>query len=277
MNPSGFTLGVKYGLLCCLVGVNLAHGQPTDALYRLQDARLIESLDGDLRGALLIYEDLLGQVEVGDENWDLCQFSIARVRLGLGELEEARLALGMLSENSVLNQEARNLYMMLEMLERSIQDIPYMDPIQSGRSRWIRGSMRGDLGDLHYDAETDGILSWDLQVVQSQTDFILLPLAAQNLPLQGFDFSARSREFTSSIIVILEDHDGGQWRTEILDLPANVWTFVSVDLTNLIRIQGESTMPDPHRLEALIIEDLTGQVSSRQGSNRIDIQSTRIY
>ena len=75
----------------------------------------------------------------------------------------------------------------------------------------------------------------------------------------------------------MEDHDGGKWRTEILELPTGEWSEISVDLKKMVRLRGQQRIPDPGRVKALILQDMTGQVSAEQGVNRIEIKSTLIY
>jgi hypothetical protein len=125
--------------------------------------------------------------------------------------------------------------------------------------------------------EPESCLAWDLQVVQSQTDFIVLSLGPLSTMPHRLEITARSREFLSGIIVVMEDHDGGQWRSEILDLPPGDWSELQIEISELVRLSGDREVPDAARLRAIIIQDMTGQVSALQGSNRIEIRDTLIY
>ena len=100
----------------------------------------------------------------------------------------------------------------IEMYQRQVSGLPYVDPIGLGQSNWIRGWTRGSLEDLHLVDETEPFLAWELQVVRSQTDFIVLGLAALERRPERMEITARSTEFNSRIIVVLEDHDGGRWK-----------------------------------------------------------------
>jgi hypothetical protein len=251
-------------------------GEP-EVWAALHDARLLESLDGDPEGALTIYELLLEDMESGSELWEQCIFSIGRARMSQGDWDGARAALSQITDRSEVKQDVRAMRVRIEMQQRLVASLPYVDPIGLGQSNWIRGWTRGSLDDLHLVDAPEPFLAWELQVVQSQTDFIVLGLGALERRPEGMEITARSREFSSRIIVVLEDHDGGQWRSEILEIPTGEWTTTQIDLMGLIRLGGERRLPDPRRLRALIIQDMTGQISGQQGSNRIEIKSTLLY
>jgi hypothetical protein len=273
MGPRSLLRGASLALL--FLGSAQA-GEP-EIWAALHDARLLESLDGDPEGAIAIYELLLEDLESGTELWEQCILSMGRARMNMGDLDGARSALLLLTDRSSVKQDARAMLVRIEMQQRKVGSLPYVDPIGIGQSKWIRGWTRGALDDLHFTDEPEPCLAWELQVVHSQTDFIVLSLGVLEQRPERMEITVRSREFTSRIIVVLEDHDGGQWRSEILDIPTGDWTTIDVDLNALIRLSGENRMPDPRRLRSLIVQDMTGQVSAQQGSNRIEIKSTLLY
>jgi hypothetical protein len=268
-------------LLLSIIALSWLASQPSMASDResweaLQDARLLESMDGDPEGALAVYESLLVDLEPGSELWQHCTFSMGRVHMSAGRMTEARMLFSELLGEPLFAQQAREMIVVIRMLERPIEELPYVDRMAFGESRWIRGPMHGTPDDLHFVDEPEFCLAWDLTVVANATDFIVLPLDTPGVRPKTLEFVARSRNFTSRVIVVME-HDGGKWRTEILELPTGEWSEISVDLKEMVRLRGQQRIPDPGRVKALILQDMTGQVSAEQGANRIEIKSTLIY
>lgn len=256
-----------------------ASAAPPDRLEtraRLADALYLESGMGDLRGALVIYQDISRMQGVAG---DLTAEALLRQGLAhaaLGEPQEAETAWLRLMELHPSSSRAGDARLHLDRLERERSRITSL-PAVLGFDRDLGGllharslSDRGQLEQLltELDGELEGVAAWRTWVAAGQEDVVSVGFAT-GLTLQGdIELEIRTGSFPAHLVIELVDEDERSFASlPIVVTPEQGPLRIELSAGTL-RDRGETWTPGAAaaRLE---IHDVTGRRSTDRGENLI--------
>lgn len=250
----------------------------------LHDARLMASLKGNPEGALAIYESYIDDLPTDSNLWVQFQYSIGQAKISMGDLSGAREALYLIESHPTVARDVQRLFSEMIRLENQLPVIPYVDEIAIGKTRWILGGAVQAGDELMLMDSNESVLVWTRDTSAVDDGFIYLELPLLEKPLETLQITARSKQVSSRLVVVLEDDGGNQWLTGDFEVPLGDFVDIAIDLRQSKPWQkGVQTEVDYSRIRSLMIQDVTRRVetlrsvSDESPLKQIEISATRLY
>jgi hypothetical protein len=249
-------------------------GDPERSWRLVQEALLLEVLDGDLRAARARYEALVkSELPAGDPSLALAEYRLGEVCWLLEDDDAAREALDACIRAGVQKSRCLDLRSRIDLEADAVHEVPsswtFADPHHGflhPRAYWDRGSIR-----LVSDAERSELV-WSTQVDGSQEDVLVVGFRAPTPAPRSFQIRLVSTQLDATLAFELEDLDGNRYTTPGRDpifargAPADL----TVRLADLVGVDAGTPLLNPSRLHRLYVWDRTGR-TAQTGPNELHI------
>lgn len=255
-----------------------AAGDPQRSWRLVQEALLLEVLDGDLRAARARYEALVkSELPAGDPSLALAEYRLGEVCWLLENDAAAREALDACIRAGVQKSRCLDLRSRIDLEADAVHDVPsswtfsdahhgFLHP----RAYWDRGSIRLETGG-EGDAERSELV-WSTQVDGSQEDVLVVGFRAPTPAPRSFQIRLVSTQLDATLAFELEDLDGNRYTTPGRDpvFTRGAQGDLTVRLADLVGINPGTPLLNPARLHRLYVWDRTGR-TAQTGPNELHI------
>lgn len=248
---------------------------PSLSWEHIYDARLVEAADGTPEVAARFYEEILSDLGAEDPLRPSVAYSLGRARLAAGNTDGAIAALRLAIEGKDVRPQAGALLALIEQERRQVTTLPYSNGFANDVGAFVRGWQGFDDGELAI-GPVDGnpAMAWPTVVRAGGSDEITIGLAP-GVDLRDVHLRLRAAEFPAVVRLGCTDGAGGRFGAGTVVVPTDAWVDVRVPVTTFRSLRsavGEA----PRRVRTLIVEDLTGSVSSDRGANVVWIDDVEL-
>lgn len=289
MLKGGRAIVLTLGGLCAALAWSLAPSHAAEDAaasdsqrsWRLvQEALLLEVLDGDLRAARARYEALVkSELPAGDPSLALAQFRLGEVCWLLEDDAAAREALDACIRAGVQKSRCLDLRSRIDLEADAVHEVPsswtfadahhgFLHP----RAYWDRGSIRLETSQPETGEAERSELVWSTQVDGSQEDVLVVGFRAPTPAPRSFQIRLVSTQLDATLAFELEDLDGNRYTTPGRDpvFARGTQGDLTVRLADLVGVNPGTPLLNPSRLHRLYVWDRSGR-TAQTGPNELRI------
>lgn len=270
-------------LLCGLVA--RADGPVDDwefmAWESLHDSRLGASLGGGEATARVDFARTLGMLpDVASPLKSEVHYWLALALLQAGDVDAAARELNVVRMGEGFGERERALSTFIEVQRRQVTRLPYRQDFDgaSTPAPFVRGWQRGSPDDLGLLDLPDGnrVVVWSTEVQRGRDDNIFIPFRDRGPSV--LRFALRAERFPAWVRCMMEDDEGQQWNTKVLQVPTDTWSGVQLTLDDFALVGDPrfGRRPDPRRVRSFLLVDVTGFRSEELELNRIFVDDIEV-
>lgn len=231
------------------------------------------SLPGqEFTSVLTVVRDELSPIKADTHYW------LALALLRAGEAQAAADALAEVGPREVMSDRDRALLSEIHISTRKIDRLPLHEDFEGAASPapWVRSPARGDTRDLYLtDLNGDRVMVWTTVVQQNSDDSIMLVFTDRGP--SSIHLRLRADRFPANMRCELEDLDGTQWTARVPTVPATDWVDLDLGLSDFALVGDPfGPRPDPRRVRALRLTDVTGFRGEQSGANDIFVDDLEL-
>lgn len=274
---------VRAGLLAALLAglVLPAAGALTPEEWAsLQTARLSSSLDRDPGAAIAVYEALLEHQDATEPGRGEVLYWLARALAEDGRDEEAVRVMEQAARVSDAREQARSWQGLFEISRNPVRALPYAEGFEKNLGHVVRGWPRGMAGDLGIDRENPRkpFLRWRTTVQDGEEDWLALGLAEGASQLGRVRVRARSTAFESWLQITLLGDDGRAWSTPAIQVPADAWRDINVDLDDFFPADPAAAVSAgrPGRIQRVLVREVTAFYARSRGQHAVHLDELEL-
>jgi hypothetical protein len=242
--------------------ITTAHADDDMQNWRsLHDALLVESVDGDLRGAVRAYERLVRTLPAHDRTYAEAVFWLARARYELGDADQARAALLDGIRTGSCRVRCFELLGRIEKEAYSVRELPTRWTFDSPDHGFIHPWSYDDLGTIRIEeiGSHGPVLVWATSVNVRRADRLVVSfrdLKGPGVSRIRFSFGATNLEPVIRLIAV--DIHGRQFVADKgMRVPAGSTREVDVAVTDFVSVDGEKRALVPTELAELLLADVS--------------------
>lgn len=258
-----------------------AHAQAIDAWGALQDAKLAEAVDGDLRSAMATYEQLMKRLHIDHPVRGDALYAYARAAWVLGDNARARQVLLQGIRTRTCDVPCRDLLERIDFETYAVASLPVRWNFQDSEHGLFHPWRLDEYGALRVsEAQEDGnrVLIWSSASNVQRQDRLMIGLAIADAQPTTFKLKIRSKLPNAWIQLAAFDQNGVEYRSggTGLQLPTNREMNVQFDLERLAPRDGVLPVETTPlvRLELLETSALEG---GTDGPNELYLDDIEIF
>lgn len=263
--------------LCWVLAVMPAQAGSPEEWSSTYDARLSQALGADPSEAIAVFEALLAQMPATHGQRGEVLYWLGRVRWSAGDLAGAKRSLESARGYRASRAGARSLLGRMELNERAVLALPFMQDFRFSTAPWVRGWERGQDADLSVvDGEGGRFVRWDTEVVPGVEDFIVLQMDTDGARVSTVSMDLRTETLPAKVRLVLEDRAGQRWMSPLNTVGSGQWVTVQVALNEFSDEGGSSRTPSGTSLASLTLLDQTAVYTAQEGINAIFVDNLLI-
>lgn len=258
-----------------MIFVGLAAAADAEAWAAWLDARLVEAADGAPEVAVRFYEEILGELGPDDPLRPAVACSLGRARLVTGNVDGAVAALKLAVGDPAVGPAAGVLLTLIEQERRQLQALPVVIDFRTDSGPFVRGWQGRTEGELGVaPVEGNPALAWPTLVSGGDTDELIVGIGPE-ARAREVRFRVRADSFPAVLRLAASDGAGGRWYGPTLTVPTDRWVEVQADIRDFRPARGAAGGA-PGAVRSVLIEELTGVVSSDRGASTLWIDDVEL-
>lgn len=241
----------------------------------VQEARTIESIDGDVKAAIARYTHLVhNELPAGDPSLSEALYWLAEARWSLGDAAGARDALDACIRSGIGKLRCVDLRSHIDREEESVRTVPVQWSFDSPDHGFFHPRQFWDKGAIRLrDEDGDSVLAWSTQVDALKGDQLVVGFHDPQVVPRTIRFRARSVEVTALLEIELVDVHGTRFAPTVRTwtLPPGIWVTVVVLLSGAQPLDDpDGDALDPSELYQFVVSDATG-LTGVAGRNELQL------
>jgi tetratricopeptide (TPR) repeat protein len=246
----------------------------------LYNGRLVDAVDRDPASAIPVYDAVLAYLDEDDPLRGELLYWRGRARHDLGQREAALEDLNAAAEDARIGPEARTFLGQLEVAERTVRGLPFLQDFDDGERSFVRGwpiGRRDDLSVVRLSDRKGQVMAWRRLVREAEADRIVLGVAVDAAP-ERLRFTVRSDAFDARLRVLLEDAEGRRWTAPVLLVPSDDWLTLDLGIASFVPAEAPASRarPDGTPIRRVEIRDVTAFHAADRGENRLFIDDVEL-
>lgn len=246
----------------------------------LYNGRLVDAVDRDPASAIPVYDAVLAYLDDDDPLRGELLYWRGRARHDLGQRDGALEDLNAAAEDARIGPEARTFLGRLELVERTVRDLPFEQDFDDGQRSFVRGwpiGRRDDLSVVKLSDRPGQVMAWRRMVREAEADSIVLGLAADTAP-EHLRLTVRADAFDARLRILLVDVEGRRWTAPVLVIPADDWLRLDLGIASFVPAEAPASRarPDGAALRSVEIRDVTAFHAADRGENRLFIDDVEL-
>lgn len=262
-----------------LTAGSLALGSDRGSWDLLDDALLVESIDGDLAAAARVYEQLVRNHPIEDPSRGEAFLALGRARWQLDQSDRAREALLEGIRTGACLARCQDLLGRIALEEQSITSVPIrwtFDDANHGVFHPWPLDARGTIRLAQVDGET--VLAWRTLIDARDGDQLVVGLRHPDPPPRLLRLRVRSEDTDAWLQVVVVDDLGRAYTSPqgAFWAPVGRWAQLELDLGSVDAVDATASALDPARISRIQIRDVSAIEGAPSGPNTLLVDDVEV-